>query len=72
MDAILKANNITNEATAEKTQYKELNQTDIKTTSSITAGNNLTLDAKDSITNKGGVLAADGDLTLNAGKNVRG
>ena len=70
VDAILKANNITNEATAEKTQYKELNQTDIKTTGSITAGNNLTLDAKDNITNKGGVLAADGDLTLNAGQNI--
>ena len=70
VDAILKANNITNEATAEKTQYKELKQTDIKTTGSITAGNNLTLDAKDSISNKGGVLAADGNLTLNAGQNI--
>ena len=69
-DASLKADTITNETIAEKTRYNELNQTDIKTTGTITAGKNLTLGAEDSIINKGGVLAADGDLNLHAGQNL--
>ena len=69
-DVSLKADTITNETITEKIQYNELHQTDIKNTGTITAGKNLTLNAKDSITNKGGVLAADGDLNLHAGQNL--
>ncbi|WP_455655544.1 two-partner secretion domain-containing protein, partial [Phascolarctobacterium sp.] len=69
-DAILKANNIINETTTETTNYRELQQTAVGTTASITAGNDLRLEAAGEITNKGGVLAADNELTLNAGKNI--
>ena len=65
-DALLKAENITNEATVSKKQYKELNQKKLEATGSISAGQNLTLEAGNSITNKGANLTAGKDLTLNA------
>ena len=70
VDTILKGKNITNEATTEESTYQELEQTKITGTGSITAGNNLTLEAEENITDKGGVLAADKELILNAGKNI--
>ena len=66
VDALLKAENITNEATVSETPYKELNQKKIESTGSISAGQNLTLDASQKITNKGANLTAGKDLTLNA------
>jgi filamentous hemagglutinin len=65
-DALLKAENITNEATVSKKQYKELNQKKLEATGSISAGQNLTLEAGNSITNKGANLTAGKDLSLNA------
>ena len=66
VDALLKAENITNEATVSEKQYKELNQKKIEATGSISAGQNLTLDAGNSITNKGANLTAGKNVTLNA------
>lgn len=66
VDALLKAENITNEATVSKKQYKELNQKKLEATGSIGAGQNLTLDAGNKITNKGANLTAGKDLQLNA------
>ena len=66
VDALLKAENITNEATVSKKQYKELNQKKLEATASIGAGQNLTLEAGNSITNKGAILTAGKDLSLNA------
>lgn len=66
VDALLKAENIANEATVSETQYRELNQKKIEATGSISAGQNLTLEAGNSITNKGANLTAGKDLTLNA------
>lgn len=66
VDALLKAENITNEATVSEKQYKELNQKKIEATGSISAGQNLTLEAGNSITNKGANLTAGKNLTLNA------
>ena len=65
-DALLQAENITNEATVSKKQYKELNQKKIEVTGSISAGQNLTLEAGNSIANKGANLTAGKYLTLNA------
>ena len=65
-DALLQAENITNEATVSKKQYKELNQKKLEATGSISAGQNLTLEAGNSITNKGANLTAGKDLSLNA------
>ena len=65
-DALLQAENITNEATVSKKQYKELNQKKLEATGSISAGQNLTLDAGNSITNRGANLTAGKNLTLNA------
>lgn len=65
-DALLQAENITNEATVSKKQYKELNQKKLEATGSISAGQNLTLEAGNSITNKGAILTAGKDLSLNA------
>ncbi len=70
VDAILQGKNITNEATTEANEYKELNQNKITGTGSITAGNNLTLAAGENITSRGGILAADKELTVNAGKDI--
>lgn len=66
VDALLKAENIANEATVSEKQYKELNQKKLETTGSIIAGQNLTLDAGNKITNKGANLTAGKDLQLNA------
>ena len=66
VDALLKAENIANEATVSEKQYKELNQKKLEATGSISAGQNLTLDAGKNITNKGANLTAGKNLTLNA------
>lgn len=66
VDAMLQAENITNEATVSKKQYKELNQKKLEATGSISAGQNLTLEAGKNITNKGANLTAGKDLTLSA------
>ena len=66
VDALLQAENITNEATVSKKQYKELNQKKLESTGSISAGQNLTLEAGNSITNRGANLTAGKDLSLNA------
>ena len=66
VDAMLQAENITNEATVSEKQYKELNQKKIEATGSISAGKNLTLEAGNSITNRGANLTAGKDLSLNA------
>ena len=66
VDTLLKAENITNEATVSEKEYKELNQKKLEATGSISAGQNLTLDAGNSITNRGANLTAGKDLTLNA------
>lgn len=65
-DALLQAENITNEAATSETQYRELNQKKIEATGSISAGQNLTLDAGNSITNRGANLTAGKNVTLNA------
>ncbi len=70
VDAILQGKNITNAATTEASEYKEVNQNKITGTGSVTAGNNLTLAAEKNIANRGGVLAADKELNLKAGKNI--
>lgn len=69
-DAALQAHDIINETTTKNTTYKELQQTTAGKTAGITAGNDLRLEAAGDITNKGGVLAADNDLTLSAGQNI--
>ena len=66
VDAMLQAENITNEAATSETQYRELNQKKLEATGSISAGQNLTLEAGNSITNKGAYLTAGKDLQLNA------
>ena len=66
VDAMLQAENITNEAATSETQYRELNQKKLEATGSISAGQNLTLEAGNSITNKGANLTAGKDLQLNA------
>ena len=66
VDALLKAENIINEATVSETLYRELNQKKVESTGSISAGQNLTLDASKKITNKGANLSAGKDLILNA------
>ena len=66
VDAMLQAENITNEAATSETQYRELNQKKLEATGSISVGQNLTLEAGNSITNKGANLTAGKDLQLNA------
>ena len=66
VDALLQAENITNETATSETQYRELNQKKIEATGSISAGQNLTLEAGKNITNKGANLTAGKDLTLSA------
>ena len=65
-DAMLQAENITNEAATSETQYRELNQKKLEATGSISAGQNLTMEAGKNITNKGANLTAGKDLTLSA------
>ena len=69
-DVNIKADNIANITTEKDTQYKELHQTTVGNTATITAGGDLRLDAADTITDRGGLMAAEGDLTLNAGKDI--
>lgn len=66
VDAMLQAENITNEAATSETQYRELNQKKLEATGSISAGQNLTLEAGNSITNRGANLTAGKNVTLNA------
>lgn len=66
VDALLQAETLTNEASTSETQYRELNQKKIEATGSISAGQNLTLEAGKNITNKGANLTAGKNLSLNA------
>ena len=66
----IKADNIANITTEKDTQYKKLHQTTVGNTATITAGGDLRLDATDTITDRGGLMAAEGDLSLNAGKDI--
>ena len=66
----IKADNIANITTEKDTQYKELHQTTVGNTATITAGGDLRLDAADTITDRGGLMAAEGDLSLNAGNDI--
>ena len=66
----IKADNIANITTEKDTQYKELHQTTVGNTATITAGGDLRLDATDTITDRGGLMAAEGDLSLNAGNDI--
>ena len=66
----IKADNIANVTTEKDTQYKELHQTTVGNTATITAGGDLRLDATDTITDRGGLMAAEGDLSLNAGNDI--
>ena len=70
VDAILKGENIINEANVKESQYKGLNQKTVDNAGSISAGQNLSIKAEKDIINKGSVLAADKNLDLNAGRNV--
>ena len=70
MDAILRGENIINEANVKESQYKGLNQKTVGNAGSISAGQNLSINAEKDIVNKGSVLAADKNLDLNAGQNV--
>jgi filamentous hemagglutinin len=69
-DVNIKADNIANITTEKDTQYKELHQTTVGNTATITAGGDLRLDATDTITDRGGLMAAEGDLSLNAGNDI--
>ena len=70
VDAILKGENVINEANVKESQYKGLNQKTVSNAGSISAGQNLSINAEKDIINKGSVLAADKNLDLNAGENV--
>ena len=70
VDAILKGENVINEANVKESQYKGLNQKTVGNAGSISAGQNLSINVEKDIINKGSVLAADKNLDLNAGRNV--
>ena len=70
VDAILKGENVINEANVKESQYKGLNKKTVGNAGSISAGQNLSINAEKDIINKGSVLAADKNLDLNAGRNV--
>ena len=70
VDAILKGENVINEANVKESQYKGLNQKTVGNAGSISAGQNLSINAEKDIVNKGSVLVADKNLDLNAGQNV--
>ena len=70
VDAILKGENVINEANVKESQYKGLNKKTVGNAGSISAGQNLSINAEKDIINKGSVLAADKNLDLNAGQNV--
>ena len=67
VDAILKGENVINEANVKESQYKGLNKKTVGNAGSISAGQNLSINAEKDIINKGSVLAAD---KMNAGRNV--
>ena len=69
VDAILKGENVINEANVKESQYKGLNQKTVGNAGSISAGQNLSINAEKDIVNKGSVLAAYKNLDLNAGQN---
>ena len=69
VDAILKGENVINEANVKESQYKGLNKKTVGNAGSISAGQNLSINAEKDIINKGSVLAADKNLDLNAGQN---
>lgn len=67
----LKAKDIVNQTETKETQYRELHQTVVGGTASITAGSgSLKLEAGNDITNAGAVLSAGKDVTLHAGNNI--
>ena len=70
VDAILKGENVINEGNVKESQYKGLNKKTVGNAGSISAGQNLSINAEKDIINKGSVLAADKNLDLNAGRNV--
>lgn len=70
IDAILKGESIINETNIKETEFNGLSQSKAGNTATISAGNDLTLDAESNIVNRGAHLTADGDVTLNAGKNI--
>ena len=70
VDAILKGENVINEANVKESQYKGLNKKTVGNAGSISAGQNLSINVEKDIINKGSVLAADKNLDLNAGRNV--
>ena len=70
VDVILKGENVINEANVKESQYKGLNKKTVGNAGSISAGQNLSINAEKDIINKGSVLAADKNLDLNAGRNV--
>ena len=70
VDAILNGENVINEANVKESQYKGLNKKTVGNAGSISAGQNLSINAEKDIINKGSVLAADKNLDLNAGRNV--
>ena len=74
VDAILKGENVINEANVKESQYKGLNQKTVGNTGSISAGQNLSINAEKDIINKGSVLAADKNLEFTSGKdtNIKG
>lgn len=69
-DVNIKADNIANITTEKDTQYKELHQTTVGNTATITAGGDMRLEASDTITDRGSLMAAEGDLSLNAGNDI--
>ncbi|SEP27465.1 two-partner secretion domain-containing protein [Propionispora vibrioides] len=69
-DVSLQADTIVNQTNTRTDTYRELEQTKILDTASITAGNNLTLRAEDSITNRGAQLSAGKELILTAKKDI--
>ena len=66
VDAILNAGSIINETATTSNQYKELHTQTVNKTASISAGNNLTLNAENAIENKSSNLSAGKELNLNA------
>ncbi|SHI83662.1 two-partner secretion domain-containing protein [Propionispora hippei] len=69
-DVSLQADTIVNQTNTQTDTYRELEQTKLLDTASITAANNLTLRAEDSITNRGAQLGAGKELILTAKKDI--
>ncbi|WP_110953624.1 two-partner secretion domain-containing protein [Anaerosinus massiliensis] len=64
------AGNIINQTNTKNESYRELNQTKTLDTANITAKNNLTLTAENSIKNQGANLTAGKELVLTAKKDI--